>query len=186
MKQNNRYILVSLVLGLAIIFFVGGCKEKKLFKIEPYLGLKVPDKAIEENFFKAIYSPDYRRPYNIYAKYKISVSDFQNFIKDLGVISFLQDYRKIMCLENVPAYLIPYNLWEFKTHFDYFSRKDFVGLLKWWNPKQDGETTLYAAFYREKGTKKFFKCYTQQADGRILISYNEKNQEAFIMIEVLF
>jgi len=61
-----------------------------------------------------------------------------------------------------------------------------IDLLKLWNPEENGETTPYAGFYSEKGTKKIFKCYTQQPDGRILISYNEKNQEAFIMIEVLF
>ena len=184
MRINNKNICQ---IAFAVLFIVGlceGCKKRNLHLIEPFIGFKFSDTVIEENFFKAEYSPDYIRPYNVYGKYKISSKELENILKNNELTNRSQDYKKIMCMENVSVHAFPYDIWSFKTRFDYLSRKDFAIKLKWWNPSQDTEM-LYAAFYREKGPRKIIRCYKDKWDGRILISYDKKTEEAYIMIEVL-
>lgn len=184
MKQNNSSTYYFLPIAFNILFLFSSCKEKPIPpKIEQYLGVNFPIGINEEHFLKAEYTSDYKRPYNIYGKYKIKYNDFQTLVENLGLISQTEDYRNMMCIKDISTQGFPYELWTFQTRFDYLSRKDFA-LKSWWHPEKNS-AILYAAFYKEYGPKKIVRCYKEKQDGRILVSYNRSVDEAYILIEVL-
>jgi hypothetical protein len=173
----------NLLLFCILIFTSFNCTKSKRVEINNSLGIKIPDNSKELEYYKVRRSVDYERPYNVYIKFKVDSIGLDEVITKTNLISNKNDFVKSMCLENIDRFFIK-NLWSFEFGNFVESSDILKRKLSWWNPNNGRDILLYASFYREDAIKKVENCYLKEWDGRILLSYNKKEENIYIFIEV--